>query len=48
VIDDLTVAHESAIVAGATVVHEPRSEPWGTSARYRELEGNVIDLAQGR
>jgi hypothetical protein len=27
-------------------VHEPTAQPWGTSARYRDLDGNVIELTQ--
>ena len=34
------------MTAGATLVHEPRAEPWGTSARYRDLDGNVVELTQ--
>ena len=33
-------------VAGATVVHGPRSEMWGRSARYRDFDDNVIELTQ--
>lgn len=43
---DLTTAHAVAVAAGAVVVHEPRSEEWGISARYRDYDGNVIDLTQ--
>ena len=47
-VEDVGVAHEAATAAGAAVVHEPRSEPWGTSARYRDFDGNVIELTQRR
>jgi predicted enzyme related to lactoylglutathione lyase len=43
---DLAAAHAIAVAAGATVVHEPRSEEWGRSARYRDFDGNVIELTQ--
>lgn len=45
-VDDLDRAHEAATAAGAQVLHEPRPEPWGRSARYRDLDGNVIELTQ--
>jgi predicted enzyme related to lactoylglutathione lyase len=45
-VDDLEVAHARAVAAGAAVVHEPRSEQWGRSARYRDFDGNVIELTQ--
>jgi predicted enzyme related to lactoylglutathione lyase len=45
-VPDLAVAHIAAVSAGAEVVHEPRDEPWGRSARYRDPDGNVIELTQ--
>lgn len=45
-VDDLEAAHQEAIAAGAIVVHEPRAEQWGRSARYRDFDGNVIELTQ--
>src|SRR5215475_6759835 len=32
-VDDLDAAHQRAIGAGAELVHEPRAQPWGRSAR---------------
>jgi predicted enzyme related to lactoylglutathione lyase len=46
VVDDLDEAHTAAVSAGAEVVHEARDQPWGRSARYRDLDGNVIELSQ--
>jgi predicted enzyme related to lactoylglutathione lyase len=43
---DITKAHEQAVAAGAEVVHGPKPQPWGTSARYRDVDGNVIELTQ--
>ena len=43
-VDDIIAAHATAVAAGAEVLHEPRREPWGTSARYRDLDGNVVEL----
>jgi catechol 2,3-dioxygenase-like lactoylglutathione lyase family enzyme len=45
-VDDIHDAHRAAVAAGARVLHEPRPEPWGTSARYRDLDDNVVELTQ--
>ena len=45
-VDDIAAAHLAAIDAGAEVLHDPRREPWGTSARYSDLDGNVVELTQ--
>lgn len=45
-VDDIATAHEVAVAAGAEVLHAPRREPWGTSARYRDPDGNVVELTQ--
>ena len=47
-VDDIDEAHAAAVAAEAEVLHEPRPEPWGTSARYRDPDGNVIELTQPR
>ena len=47
-VDDIDLAHDRAIAAGAVVLHEPRDEPWGRSARYRDLDDNVVELTQPR
>lgn len=43
---DLETAHQRAVAAGAEVVHGPKPQLWGTSARYRDPDGNVIELTQ--
>jgi predicted enzyme related to lactoylglutathione lyase len=43
---DIEAAHERAVEAGAEVLHEPKPQPWGRSARYRDADGNVIELTQ--
>ena len=43
---DLDVAHAAAERAGAQLVHPPRQQPWGRSARYQDYDGNVIELTQ--
>jgi len=45
-VDDIDDAHAAAVRAGAQVLHEPRTEPWGRSGRYEDLDGNVIELTQ--
>jgi predicted enzyme related to lactoylglutathione lyase len=45
-VEDIEAAHRAAVAAGAVVLHEPRREPWGTSARYHDHDGNVIELTQ--
>lgn len=45
-VEDISSAHTAAMAAGAEVIHEPRQEPWGTSARYGDFDGNVIELTQ--
>ncbi len=45
-VDDLDEAHRQATSAGVDVVHEPKLQPWGRSARYRDLDGNVIELTE--
>jgi predicted enzyme related to lactoylglutathione lyase len=45
-VDDIDIAHASAVAAGAEVIHAPRPEPWGSTARYRDYDGNVISLTQ--
>jgi len=45
-VDDLSQAHRRATEAGAEVIHAPKSQPWGRSARYRDFDGNIIELTQ--
>jgi catechol 2,3-dioxygenase-like lactoylglutathione lyase family enzyme len=45
-VDDLDAADAKARAAGAVALHPPRREPWGRSARYRDHDGNVIELTQ--
>ncbi len=46
-VDDLEAAHARAVAGGAEVVREPRQEPWGRSATYRDPDGNLVGLTQG-
>ena len=43
-VDDLEASHERAVAAGAEVIHGPIAQPWGRSARYRDFDGNVVEL----
>lgn len=43
---DLDAAHARAVAAGARVIHEPKTQPWGRSARYYDFDDNVIELTQ--
>ncbi len=45
-VDDLESAHQRAVAAGAEIVHDPKPQPWGRSARYRDDDGNIIELTQ--
>lgn len=45
-VHDLESAHQRAQDAGAEVIHGPKPQPWGTSARYRDFDGNVIELTK--
>jgi predicted enzyme related to lactoylglutathione lyase len=45
-VNDLDAAHRRAIDVGAEVVHGPKPQPWGRSARYRDNDGNIIELTQ--
>lgn len=44
--DELAGDHARLLEAGATVVHPPRPEPWGPTARYLDPDGNVVSLTQ--
>ena len=43
---DLDAAHARAVAAGARVAHEPKTQPWGRSARYYDFDENIIELTQ--
>lgn len=43
---DLDSAHEPAQQTGVEVVHAPKDQPWGRSARYQDPDGNIIELTQ--
>jgi len=45
-VQDLDESHRQALNAGAEVVHPPKDQPCGRSARYSDLDGNIIELTQ--
>ena len=45
-VSDLDAAHLRAVTAGAEVVHGPKPQLWGRSARYRDPDGNIVELTQ--
>ena len=45
-VDDVGAAHARAVAAGAEVVREPRDEPQGRTAAYRDPDGNLVTLTQ--
>ena len=45
-VEDLDAAHKRALDAGADLVHGPKVQPWGRSARYSDPDGNIIELTQ--
>jgi predicted RNase H-like nuclease/predicted enzyme related to lactoylglutathione lyase len=45
-VEDLSDAHARAVAAGAVLVQEPRAEPWGRTAAYLDLDGNVVSLTE--
>ena len=43
-VEDVSVVHERVVAASATVLHEPRPEPWGLTGRYRDPDGNIVGV----
>jgi predicted enzyme related to lactoylglutathione lyase len=41
---DFDSVHQRAISSGTKVVSEPRSEPWGKTARYLDPDGNIVSI----
>ena len=36
--------HQQAIKASVEVLHAPRDEPWGRTARYLDPDGNIVGV----
>jgi lactoylglutathione lyase len=45
-VEDLEAAYRRALDAAAELIHEPKPQPWGRSARFRDPDGNVIELTE--
>jgi predicted enzyme related to lactoylglutathione lyase len=45
-VGDLDKVHARLKAAGVPVDVEPRDEPWGRTARYRDPDGNSVSLTQ--
>jgi predicted enzyme related to lactoylglutathione lyase len=44
--DDIAGDHARLVAFGARVIHAPRPEPWGQTARYFDPDGNVVSLTE--
>jgi predicted enzyme related to lactoylglutathione lyase len=44
-VPDLDAVHRRAVAAGVAVLHPPREEPWGRTARYLDPDGNVVGVS---
>ena len=42
----IEAAHDKALEWDVAVVHPPRQEPWGPTARYRDPDGNLISITE--
>jgi len=45
-VGDIESAHARMSAAGARMLHPPRNEAWGTTARYEDPDGNCVSLTQ--
>lgn len=41
---DVAALHAAAVAAGVRVLHPPRQEPWGLTARYADPDGNIVGV----
>jgi predicted enzyme related to lactoylglutathione lyase len=41
---DADALHARIAAAGAKILHAPRAEPWGRTARYLDPDGNVVGI----
>ena len=44
-VEDLDTVHQRVLASGVTVASEPRSEPWGKTARYIDPDGNIVSIS---
>ncbi len=45
-VSDFESVHERVLASNVKVLQEPRSEPWGKTARYRDPDGNIVSITQ--
>ena len=45
-VSDFDAVHRRVLASGAKIVSEPRSEPWGKTARYLDPDGNIVSVTQ--
>jgi predicted enzyme related to lactoylglutathione lyase len=45
-IDDFDEVHRNVVAAGVKVLQTPRTEPWGTTARYLDPDGNIVSITE--
>jgi catechol 2,3-dioxygenase-like lactoylglutathione lyase family enzyme len=43
-VSDTLALHQKMVEFGAHVVHVPRDEPWGLTARYADPDGNIVAI----
>jgi catechol 2,3-dioxygenase-like lactoylglutathione lyase family enzyme len=43
---DFDSVHQRVLASGARVASEPRSEPWGKTARYLDPDGNIVSITE--
>jgi catechol 2,3-dioxygenase-like lactoylglutathione lyase family enzyme len=45
-VEDVESIHRRLASSGVRVLHAPRTEPWGKTARYSDPDGNVVELVE--
>jgi predicted enzyme related to lactoylglutathione lyase len=43
-VSDFDAVYARVVHTGCTVVQEPRTEPWGTTARYLDPDNNIVSI----
>ena len=43
-VPDASSLHERLVAARVRVLHAPRNEPWGLTARYSDPDGNIVGI----
>ena len=44
IVPDAEALHERVAASGARMLHGPRSEPWGVTARFADPDGNIVGI----